>query len=90
VSVLTKVIGAGFGAKITGFNMLSSTLIGTAMVSRGEVALITSSIGFNNGLFSQEYYTPMIIAVVFTTVITPPLLKICINKKDQQAAHAVH
>ncbi|MGG0655425.1 cation:proton antiporter [Rummeliibacillus pycnus] len=90
VSVLTKVIGAGFGAKITGFNMLSSTLIGTAMVSRGEVALITSSIGFSAGLFSQEYYTPMIIAVVFTTIVTPPLLKICITKKDQHAAKHAH
>ncbi|WP_102691556.1 cation:proton antiporter [Rummeliibacillus pycnus] len=95
VSVITKIIGGGFGAKITGYNMMSSTLIGTAMVSRGEVALITSNIGYSAGLFSQEYFTPMIIAIVFTTVITPPLLKICINKKDQKEAaakqaHAVH
>lgn len=86
VSVLTKIIGGGFGAKITGFNMISSTLIGTAMVSRGEVALITSSIGLSKGLFSQAYYTPLIIAIVFTTIITPPLLKICINKKVQYEA----
>lgn len=94
VSVLTKIIGGAFGAKITGYNMLSSTLIGAAMVSRGEVALITSSIGYKAGLFSQEYYTPMVIAIVFTTVITPPLLKMFINKKEQHDAannaHAVH
>lgn len=86
VSVVTKIIGGGLGAKITGFNMVSSTLIGTAMVSRGEVALITSSIGLSKGLFSQTYYTPLIIAIVFTTIVTPPLLKICINKKEQYEA----
>lgn len=86
VAVITKIIGAGIGAKMTGFNMLSSTLIGTAMVSRGEVALITSTIGYSKGLFSQEYFTPMIIAIVFTTVVTPPLLKLLINKKDKQDA----
>lgn len=94
VAVITKIIGGGLGAKITGFNLLSSTLIGTAMVSRGEVALITANIGFSKGLFSQQYFTPMIIAIVFTTIVTPPLLKICINKKEQheieKQSHAVH
>ena len=58
VSVLTKIIGGGFGAKITGFNMMSSTLIGTAMVSRGEVALITSSHRlFSRIILSRIFHT---------------------------------
>lgn len=82
VAVATKVIGAGFGARITGFNMSSSLIIGTAMISRGEVALITSSIGLAAGLFSQEYYTPMVIAIVVSTLVTPPMLKVLISKQQ--------
>lgn len=85
VAVATKVIGAGFGARITGFNNSSSLLIGTAMISRGEVALITSSIGLSAGLFSEDYYTPMIIAVVISTLVTPPMLKVLISKQQKTA-----
>lgn len=85
VAVATKVIGAGFGARITGFNTSSSLLIGTAMISRGEVALITSSIGLSAGLFSEDYYTPMIIAVVISTLVTPPMLKVLISKQQKTA-----
>lgn len=86
VAVATKVIGAGFGARITGFNTSSSLLIGTAMISRGEVALITSSIGLSAGLFSEDYYTPMIIAVVISTLVTPPMLKVLISKQQKTAS----
>lgn len=85
VAVVTKVIGAGFGARITGFNNSSSLLIGTAMISRGEVALITSSIGLSAGLFTQDYYTPLIIAVVVSTLVTPPMLKVLITKQQKAA-----
>ena len=86
VAVATKIIGAGFGARITGFDLSSSLIIGTAMISRGEVALITSSIGLAAGLFSQQYYTPMVIAIVVSTLVTPPMLKALISKQQKGAA----
>lgn len=84
VAVLTKVVGAAIGARLTGFAGISTLIIGVAMVSRGEVALITSKLGLQYGLFTQEYFTPIIIAIVATTLITPPLLKICITKNKKQ------
>lgn len=86
VAVATKIIGAGFGARMTGFDLSSSLIIGTAMISRGEVALITSSIELAAGLFSQQYYTPMVIAIVVSTLITPPMLKALISKQQKGAA----
>lgn len=75
VAILTKIIGAAIGARLTGFVGISTLIIGIAMVSRGEVALITSKIGLENGLFTEEFFTPIIIAIVATTLVTPPLLK---------------
>lgn len=46
------------------------------MISRGEVALIVASKGMSVGLMKDEFFGPVIIMVVITTVVTPILLKI--------------
>lgn len=90
VAVITKIIGAAIGARLAGFVGLSTIIIGIAMVSRGEVALITSKIGLQYGLFTEQYFTPIIIAIVATTLITPPLLKIFIRKDQQRTMNTLH
>ncbi|MGY3765658.1 cation:proton antiporter [Vagococcus vulneris] len=75
VAVFSKLIGGFIGARMTGFNKLSSLGIGSGMVSRGEVALIIGTTGLASGLLEQEYYTTVIISVILTTLIAPPMLK---------------
>jgi len=75
VACITKLAGGWFGARVTGFDGRSSLLIGAGMVSRGEVALIIATMGLQGGLVLPNYYTPIIIAVIVTTLVTPPLLK---------------
>ncbi|MFX3622445.1 MAG: cation:proton antiporter [Ectobacillus sp.] len=74
-AILTKLIGSGVGARLTGFNFRSSLGIGAGMVSRGEVALIIAAIGLEANLLEQSYFTAVVLVVILTTVITPPLLK---------------
>ncbi|WP_150270425.1 cation:proton antiporter [Paenibacillus tepidiphilus] len=74
-SVLAKLLGGGMGARLTGFSMRSSAIIGAGMVSRGEVALIIAATGLESGLLVPEYFTSVIIVVILTTLVTPPLLK---------------
>ncbi|WP_232697459.1 cation:proton antiporter [Brevibacillus daliensis] len=87
VAVLTKLIGSGLGAKLTGFNFHSSVVIGAGMVSRGEVALIIAAMGLESGLLSQDYFTIAIVVVIMSTIITPPLLKILM--KDSKVTETV-
>lgn len=75
VAILTKIVGCGLGAKVTGFSGKDSLCVGVGMISRGEVALIVASKGVALGLMNESYYAPIIITVVVTTVITPILLK---------------
>ncbi len=82
VAILTKVIGCGLGAYMTGFSRSDSLKIGIGMVSRGEVALIVANKGATVGLIREEYFAPIIIVVLFTTLITPILLKIVYKEKD--------
>lgn len=82
IAILSKFIGSGLGARISNFNIHSSMGIGAGMISRGEVALIIAAIGLESKLLPSEYYTPMIIVVIVTTLVTPPLLKIIFGRAE--------
>ncbi|MBG0968594.1 cation:proton antiporter [Bacillus sp. SRB3LM] len=83
IAVLTKLIGCGVGASMTGFDAKSSAIIGSGMVSRGEVALIIAGTGLSSGLLAQDYFTAIVIVVILTTMITPPMLKYTFGAKDK-------
>ncbi|XJZ28017.1 cation:proton antiporter [Bacillota bacterium Lsc_1132] len=80
LAILSKLIGASLGAKAAGFPLKSSFGIGSAMVSRGEVALIIASIGLEAKLLSQELFAIMVVVVLVTTIVTPPMMKVFLKK----------
>lgn len=80
VAVFSKIIGCGLGAKICGFSNHESISVGTGMISRGEVALIVAQKGAQVGLVSQTLFPSIILVVIVTTLITPILLKIVMEK----------
>ena len=82
VAIFSKLIGSGLGAKLAGFNWRASAGIGSGMVSRGEVALILAAMGLSSGLLPAEDYTPMVIVIIVTTLVTPPMLKGIFGERD--------
>lgn len=54
--------------------------IGIGMVPRGEVGLIFATIGVSVGVFNDEFYAIVLLVVLVTTVIAPPLLRKRIEK----------
>lgn len=75
LSIISKFLGGYFGAKVTGFNSMSSSIIGTSMVSRGEMALILVSLGLETGIVTNELYGALVIIVITSTVVAPIMLK---------------
>lgn len=75
LAILTKFIGAGVGAKLSGFDWNSSMGIGSAMISRGEVALIVAALGLEANLITQSLFAIIIVVVIITTIVTPPMMK---------------
>ena len=84
VAILTKIIGAGIGAKLCKFSTRESYQIGVGMVSRGEVALIVASKGAALGLISTSMLGPVVIVVVVTTIIAPILLKLAFLERKEK------
>ncbi len=75
VAVLGKVLGAGLGARLTGFNNREALQLGVGMMSRGEVGLIAVTLGVNEGVIAPDFFTPVVGVVIVTTLLAPPLLR---------------
>lgn len=80
VALASKIVGCGLGALLCHYSKSQSMRIGCGMVSRGEVALIVANRGMALGIFPSFFVTPVLLCVVFTTVITPILLKMVYKK----------
>ena len=85
VAVLTKIIGCGLGAIVCKYTPTQAIRVGCGMISRGEVALIVANKGMALGILPEVFVTPVLLCVVFTTVVTPILLKIVYKKKPNDA-----
>jgi len=84
VAVLGKIIGCGGAARVIGMDKEESLQIAVGMVSRGEVALITTNLGLQSGIISAQLFIPTLIVVVVTTLITPILLKYAFRHKGHK------
>ncbi len=60
----------------------SKLIIGFGMIPRGEVGLIFASIVKSLGVIDTNLFSIIIIVVLLTTLITPPLLKWAIERKE--------
>jgi Kef-type K+ transport system membrane component KefB len=86
LSIIGKILGAGLGAKLAGLPALESVQIGIGMISRGEVGLIIAKIGIDNALLNNQTFSAIIAVVLFTTLLTPPLLRASFVRGDKRKA----
>lgn len=70
-----KIIGCGLGAKLSGFSNKHSMQVGIGMIARAEVALIVANQGLRSGIITDETFTSVVLLVVISTIVTPPILK---------------
>jgi Kef-type K+ transport system membrane component KefB len=80
-SALGKIIGAGvIGARISGFDSKQALQIGAGMLPRAEVSLIIASLGVHMGVLGNREVSAVILMVIFTTLLTPSVLKWSFNR----------
>jgi len=79
IAMAGKIGGCGIAALITGSSRKNALRIGIGMSPRGEMGLIIAGIGLASGTIGGDIFTISIIAVVFTTLIGMPALKIILK-----------
>ncbi|GAB4496174.1 MAG: cation:proton antiporter [Anaerolineales bacterium] len=74
-AIIGKWLGSGLGAKLGGLMTSESIRLGAGMISRGEVGLIVASVGMQNGLITGVESSAIVVMILITTLITPPILR---------------
>ncbi|MGO9481203.1 MAG: cation:proton antiporter [Candidatus Kryptoniota bacterium] len=81
------VVAAVIGKQACGFvirqKRVDRLTVGIGMIPRGEVELIFASIGKSLGLLNNEIFSAIVVMVIVTTFITPPLLKWSIGRAER-------
>ncbi|MBN2472507.1 MAG: cation:proton antiporter [Anaerolineae bacterium] len=75
VAVVSKVLGAGLGARLGGLTNRESLQLGVGMMSRGEVGLIVVNVGVAAGFVKSNVFAAVVGVVILTTLLTPPMLR---------------
>ncbi|WP_248706279.1 cation:proton antiporter [Convivina praedatoris] len=75
IAVFSKWLGAAAGAKIMKINRLDSAMIGTGMVSRGEMALVIANLALGSNVLTAKSYATLSIVILLTTIFTPIVLR---------------
>lgn len=83
ITILSKVIGNGLGARICGYPKDKAVQIGIGMATRGEVALIIADAAKEIQLINEEVFSIVVITVMFVTLITPILLHYSFQKSHR-------
>ncbi|PWR72081.1 cation:proton antiporter [Methanospirillum lacunae] len=86
IAVLTKLIGCGIPAYLSGMGWKESLIVGFGMAPRGEVAMIVALIGLQEGVIDQGIYVTIIIMSLITTIMTPLIYRNCFFRECKEIA----
>ncbi|OGS42747.1 MAG: hypothetical protein A3K67_00465, partial [Euryarchaeota archaeon RBG_16_62_10] len=83
VAVVTKIVGCGIPAKLTGMSTWDSMAVGFGMVPRLEIALVIAYFGLSNGIIDTDVYSVVVFMGLVTSLFAPNLLR----KSLERAGH---
>ncbi|PSN14542.1 sodium:proton antiporter [filamentous cyanobacterium CCT1] len=85
VAIVGKVI-AGF--VIFGQPGINRLAVGVGMIPRGEVGLVFAGVGAASGVLTESLDAAIIVMVIFTTFLAPPLLRVVFKEDKGEIAAA--
>lgn len=83
VLTLIAIIGKIVSGWAVPWEKMNRLAVGVGMIPRGEVGLIFADIGRRGGLLSDAVFSAILIMVMVSTFITPPLLKMIFQRSVQ-------
>lgn len=81
---------AVFGKVVAGLlaGDVNKSIVGWGMVPRGEVGLIFATIGLSLGVLPDREFSIVVIMVILTTLMTPPILTVLLKRHEDPADSA--
>jgi Kef-type K+ transport system membrane component KefB len=85
VAIIGKVIT---GLSVFGQPQINRLAIGVGMIPRGEVGLVFAGVGAASGVLSKSLGAAIIMMVILTTFLAPPLLRFVFPESDTLATES--
>lgn len=80
VACLAKFAGGALGARVGGLPKWESIATGVGLNARGAIGLVIAAIGLSIGVITEEAYAMLVLVSVTTTLMTAPLLRLCVKR----------
>ena len=80
LAIFSKLLGSGLGGLLRGLTFKESAQLGAGMIPRGEVMLFVATVRLVEGIIDQNTFSVVIILVIATTLLAPPLLRVLFPK----------
>ena len=82
IAAILGKIACGLGAS----KPVNKLAVGIGMMPRGEVGLVFAAIGRTLGVIDDAVFSAIVLMVMTTTLITPPLLKLVMGSSTEKSA----
>ncbi|MEB3292138.1 MAG: cation:proton antiporter [Synechococcales bacterium] len=86
VAIVGKVVT---GLTVFGQPGINRLAIGVGMIPRGEVGLVFAAYGATTGVLSASLQAAIIVMVILTTFLAPPLLRVVFTGEPEEATVAI-
>lgn len=83
IAIIGKVVT---GFTVFGQGQINRLAIGVGMVPRGEVGLVFAGVGSASGVLSESLEAAIIVMVIMTTFLAPPMLRVVFQQKTEEAS----
>ncbi|MEX2554400.1 MAG: cation:proton antiporter [Actinomycetota bacterium] len=80
IACIAKFVGGAFGARAGGLPKWEAIATGIGLNARGAIGLVIAAIGLSIGVITEEAYTMLVMVSVVTTLMTAPLLRLCVKR----------
>jgi Kef-type K+ transport system membrane component KefB len=70
-----KILGSGYGARLSGLAWNESLAVGFGMNARGAMEIILGLIALDNGLIDERVFVSLVIMALVTSITSGPLMK---------------
>jgi Kef-type K+ transport system membrane component KefB len=75
IAVASKVLGAGLGARLGGFDSRTALAIGYGLNARGAIGIILATVALESGVVDERIFVALVVMALVTSMVSGVMLK---------------
>jgi Kef-type K+ transport system membrane component KefB len=75
IAIVSKVLGAGLGARLGGFDPRNALAIGYGLNARGAIGIILATVALESGVVDERIFVALVVMSLVTSMVSGMALK---------------